>query len=370
VRSSWRKLFAHQAAAATGKPSGVLAPLDEALAALGEQPTLAQAKAWQPHLVDALTTLELPAWLICELLSDHNDLLYRLAIDEALARMRSAGWGDPPLGYAVLVMGSGGRHESLLCPDQDNALILEDYPPERHSEIDTWFCTLASAYTATLDGAGIPYCRGHVMGSQPLWRKPLSEWREQMRLWMGGRRVRLVQQCNILFDFAPVSGDAELATRLREAIFEQLPTAGLFLHEMQALFDESPVALDRFDRLLGSGRDAPHPHAINLKQQGLLPLTAALRLLALKQQCPLVGSRERLDWLAGQGVLDAGFARVMKAVFARLIDQLLRAQMNSWRSGARPDNWVDIGALSEAEREQLRQDLRRVRTLMQLARRH
>jgi len=367
VASSWRKLFAEQAAGGQLQAQ-LLEPLEDALNSLGPTPTLAQAKRWQPRLVQALQALELPAWLICELLSDHNDRLYRLAIEQALARMQAQGWGRPPVGFCVLVMGSGGRHESLLYPDQDNALILEDYPLARHTEVDTWFATLAEHYTASLDEAGIPYCRGHVMGSQPLWRKPISQWREQLRLWLGGRRVKLVQQCNILFDFAPLYGDARLAEQLRAAIFEQLPAAGLFLHEMRELLDEAPVALDRFGRLQAGDSEAPHPRAINLKRQGLLPLTAALRLLALEQRCPQVSTRQRLDWLAQQQLLDAGWARALKAVFGRLLELLLRAQMASWERGARPDNWLLLDQLSAAEQALLRQDLRQVQALQQRAR--
>lgn len=99
MASSWRKLFAEQAA---GRPlqAQLLAPLEDALNALGPTPTLAQAKRWQPRLVQALQALELPAWLICELLSDHNDRLYRLAIEQALAQMQAQGWGRRRWGSA------------------------------------------------------------------------------------------------------------------------------------------------------------------------------------------------------------------------------------------------------------------------------
>lgn len=367
MTSSWRTLFASHAAGEQ-LHARLLAPLDAALQELGPNPTLAQAKAWQPRLVMALTELELPAWLICQLLSDHNDRLYRLAIEEALAWMAAEGWGTPPVPFCVLVMGSGGRHESLLHPDQDNALILGDYADSRHTAIDTWFVTFAQRYTTTLDDTGIPYCRGHVMGSQPLWRKPISQWREQLRLWLGGRQVKRVQQCNILFDFAPVYGDAALAEQLRQAVFEQLPSAGLFLHEMRELLDEVPVALDRFGRLQEGDSEAPHPRAINLKRQGLLPLTAALRLLALVHGCPRVATRERLEWLADRQVLEPGTARALNAVFGRLLERLLRAQMECWQRSARPDNWLLLDQLSAAEQALLRQDLRQVKALQQRAR--
>jgi len=365
MESIWRQLFRHQSSLRLELPAGLLEPLAELLQ---QSPAdWAQSRHWQPELVRTLQQMELPARLIAELLSDHNDLLYRVAIEEAVAEMQAEGWGRAPVPFCVLVMGSGGRHESLLHPDQDNALILGDYPPERHNEVDTWFHSLAERFTARLDRAGIPYCKGHVMASQPLWRKPIREWQTQMELWMATRRVKLVQLCNILFDFAPVYGDVRLAQQLRQAIQAQVPAAGLFLHEMAELFDESPVALDRFDRLQGDGKEAPHPNALNLKRQGLLPLTAALRLLALKHGCPEVSSHARLAWLDRAGVFRPGQARVLQQVFDRLLARLLQAQLERADSRAAPDNWIDLSRLDEFDQRQLQWDLKQVRTLQRRA---
>ncbi len=355
MRTVWRELFA-----AEGADVGrVLQPLEQALGP-ADQP-LPALRARQPELARQLLQLQLPAWQVCELISDHNDQIYRRAIDTALTGMREQGWGEPPVGFCVLVMGSGGRHESLLHPDQDNALILDDYLPERHTEIDSWFLTLAERFTAQLDDAGIPFCRGDVMASRPLWRKPISEWREQMRLWMGKRRVKWVQICNILFDFAPVYGDVRLAEQLRAAIVAQLPDAGLFLHEMGELFDEAPVALDRFDRLQGDGREAPHPDAINIKRQGLLPLTAALRLLTLKKSGVQVASRARLDELRQRGVISHDMAWRLTCAFEHLMALLLQAQLVEQGAGRVPDNWLDLRTLCDAELRLLQWDLQQVR---------
>lgn len=363
--SVWRELFRQQNNLQLQLPAGLLAPLQQLLHQA--PPGWDQARTWQPKLVHTLQQLALPAWLIAELLSDHNDLLYRVAIEDAQAEMQAEGWGPAPVRFCVLVMGSGGRHESLLHPDQDNALIMEDYPPERHNEIDTWFYTFAERFTARLDRAGIPFCKGDVMASRPLWRKPISEWQEQMRLWMTMRRVKLVQLCNILFDFSPVYGDRGLADRLRQSIQIQVPSAGLFMHEMADLFDESPVALDRFDRLQGDGKDAPHSHALNLKRQGLLPLTAALRLLALKEGCPEVSTRARLAWFDKINVLQPGQAGVLTEVFDRLLGRLLWAQLERADSAAAPDNWIDLTRLHDFDQRQLQWDLKQVRTLQRRA---
>jgi hypothetical protein len=64
-------------------------------------------------------------------------------------------------------MGSGGRGESLLFPDQDHGFVLADYPDEQHGEIDPWFIELAERFTATLDRLHFPLCDGGRDGHQP-----------------------------------------------------------------------------------------------------------------------------------------------------------------------------------------------------------
>ena len=53
------------------------------------------------------------------------------ACELAEAEMAEAGLGEAPAPYALLVLGSGGRGESLLAMDQDNALIYADGRPGR-----------------------------------------------------------------------------------------------------------------------------------------------------------------------------------------------------------------------------------------------
>lgn len=362
--SPWRELFAHDTPA---KPSVLLAPLCQALEALEASPDLAAAHAWQPRMVEALLRLDLPAGRISQLISDHNELLYRRAIQLSLNEMEAQGWGRPPVGYCVLTLGSAGRHESLLGPDQDNAMIVADYPDARHTEIDGFFHALGERFTARLDEAGIPLCNGHVMARWPMWRKRLSEWREQLSLWTRDRRVKRVQQSNILLDFRAVFGDAELAAALAEHVAHLMPRAGLFLSEMAELLNDLPVALDRFGRLYASSAGAPHLHALNLKLQGLLPLINAVRLLALRHDARGPDTRIRLSNLVLKEALTPQQARAAITALERLQQLLLEAQIRSLRGGGSADGWVDMTRLEEDQRLLLRHDMNTIRSLIRLA---
>ncbi|MDI5920201.1 DUF294 nucleotidyltransferase-like domain-containing protein [Halomonas sp. LR5S13] len=366
--SPWRALFATDALPDPGGWPALLAPLGQALASLGPAPALAEAHAWQSQLVEALDRLDLPAWRISQLVSDHNDWLYRRAITLSLEEMRGLGWGAPPAAFCVLTLGSGARHESLLAPDQDNAMIIADYPDERHTEIDGYFQSLGERFTARLDEAGIPLCQGHVMARWPMWRKRLSEWRAQLEIWTAERRVKRVQQANILLDFHPVHGEAALAEALADRVARLLPTSHLFLDEMASLLDELPLALDRLGRLSGDGEGAPHERAINLKRQGMLPLVNAVRLLALRHGVRPPDTRSRLVALVMQEVLGTEHARALTAALERLQALMLDEQRLALAEGRSPDGWVNIARLGEDQRQLLRHDLLQIRALQRRAR--
>ncbi|MFO7910261.1 MAG: DUF294 nucleotidyltransferase-like domain-containing protein [Halomonas sp.] len=326
--------------------------------------TLSSAHEWQRQWVEVLLRYDLPAWRISQLISDYNAWLYRRAIDESLEEMNCQGWGPEPARYCVLVLGSGARDESLLGPDQDNALIIEDYPDARQRDIDAYFQALGEGFTRRLDQAGIPLCQGHVMARWPMWRKRLSEWQAQLELWTQDRQVKRVQQTNILLDFSPVHGDDRLADDLARSVTQIVPRRALFMDEMAALLDELPVALNRRGRLANtSTREGPFEQAIDLKHQGLMPLVSAVRLLAVHQGCKEVSTCRRLMALgvAPDCPLTPGKAETVLATFQRLQQLMLDQQCHQLAIGLTADSWLDITRLRADQEYMLVYDLQAVR---------
>ena len=365
--SPWRSLFNEHGRLTT---MALDAPLQHLIAKLSlPQASLADAYAWQPSLVETLAHYDLPAWRISQIISDHNAWLYRRAIAQSLDELQAQGWGTPPVDYCVLMLGSAARYESLLGPDQDNALIIDDYPDHRHVEIDGYFQALGERFTQRLDEAGIPLCRGHVMARWPMWRKRISEWHAQLEIWSADRRVKRVQQTNILLDFSPIAGNSALAEQLGVSIVSILPKASLFMDEMAALLDQLPVALDRLGRVVSSPHlDAPHDHAINLKHQGLMPLVSAARLLCVRYGLREIATRERLIRLSHvANVLPIAQSDLLLAVFERLQQRLLDQQRINKTAGQVADGWVDIRRLREDERMLLKFDLQQIRVFVQRA---
>ncbi|RUR27355.1 signal transduction protein [Vreelandella andesensis] len=362
--SPWRSLVSHDGSLDTAT---LTAPLRDFHSNAGLfSPSLTDAYAAQLSFVEVLVRFDLPAWRISELISEHNAWLYRQSIAMALDEMQAQGWGKPPVDYCVLALGSAARFESLLGPDQDNALIIDDYPDARHVEIDGYFQALGERFTQRLDEAGIPLCRGHVMARWPMWRKRLSEWQQQFEIWSADRQVKRVQQTNIWLDFYPVAGNAELAQTLGHRVRSTLSSAPLFMNEMATLLGELPVALDRFNRIASHpALAAPYDQAVNLKHQALMPLISAARLLCVRHQRSEIGTRERLAALVHfTSALTKEQSELLLAAFNRLQALLLEQQRHNKSYGQTADGWVDLQRLRDDERLLLKFDLQQIKAFV------
>jgi signal-transduction protein with cAMP-binding, CBS, and nucleotidyltransferase domain len=321
---------------------------------------LAEVKAAQVQLAEHLVADEVPAPEIQALISAINNDLHRRVLRLCVAELAGEGRGEPPVPFACIVMGSGGRGESFLFPDQDNGFVLADYPDEAHGEIDLWFVELAVRMTTALDGLRFPLCRGGVMATNPLWRKTLPQWRQQVTLWMRRRAPATLLACDIFFDFRCVHGDCGLADALRAFVTDAVPRDRGFLHELFAIQADHHAGIGAFGRLRIERADPRHRGHLNLKLQGTLPLAEAVRLLALAHGVAATGTLARTDALAERGVLGKDDADHLRGAFALLTGLQLRQQIADHRAGRPVGNWIDPSALTERELGLLKDSLRTV----------
>ncbi|MFQ5785275.1 MAG: DUF294 nucleotidyltransferase-like domain-containing protein [Alphaproteobacteria bacterium] len=340
----------HEALAAT---SSQLVDLIDRLTHEETLDGLKEVKRAQVEVADALFRDNVPAPEIQTLLSDINLDINRSVIAQSLNAMAEAGWGAPPVAFAAIVMGSGGRGESYLFPDQDNGFILEDYPDAEHGRIDAFFIELAERMTQALDAIGIPLCRGNVMATNPVWRKTLSQWRAQIDLWMHKRSAVALRLADIFFDFRITHGADRLAEALRSDVTRVLPANPIFLHEMYSLQADHRVALSPFGRLR-TERDPGRPGRwINLKYSGTLPLVESVRLIALRSGVPETATLARIAALHARGVIDANVGDYLTGAFRLITDLLLRQQIADFKVGREVGNLAPIDALSARERDML-----------------
>jgi len=315
----------------------------------------AAVKRAQAGVAQALLDEGVPARDLIGLVSGINLDLHRRVLDRALAAH-----GAPPIPFTLLVMGSAGRGESLLRPDQDNGFILDDYPDAEHARIDAWFRPFAAAFNAGLDAAGFPLCPGGIMAMNPLWRKTLPQWRHQFAYWARRRAGAALLSADIAFDFRAAAGDPARAAALRAQLARVLAASPALLAAMAAQNQGLTVGLTLWG---GFTDDEPGPGTrTDFKLHGLMPLVAAARLMALRDGVAATGTLDRLAALAERGTLSAREAAHLAEAFDLLLDTVLRQQLADHAAGAGPGNLVDTGALPKADRAALRDALKAVRS--------
>ena len=295
-----------------------------------------------------------------------NDALFTRTIEACVQAMAEDGWGQPPVAFTVLLMGSGGRHESFLHPDQDNGFILADYPDAHHDQVDRWFIELAERFTRALDGAGFPLCRGNVMATNPVWRKSISQWRAQIAGWAYRRSLQSVMWADIFLDFRTVGRATGMGDELRAAVLQICAEQPLYLKQLSWEHVRQDVPLGLFGQLLGEP-GAEHHDEIDLKLRATLPLVGLIRMLALRNGIAETGTLDRLRTLIAAGRISEEFGAMLAEDFAVLTALRVRQQIADLDAGRPVGNHLKLAGLGERERKLLVRLFRSVDTLRRIA---
>jgi CBS domain-containing protein len=321
---------------------------------------LREVKAAQVQLAADLFADRVPAPEIQSLISAINNDIHRRVLALDLEAMAADGWGAPPVPFCAIVMGSGGRGESFLFPDQDNGFVLDDYPDREHTRIDAFFIELADRMTRQLDQLGFPLCRGAVMAINPVWRKTRSQWRRQVTRWVERRSDVGLLLSDILFDFRSVYGEETFSEGLRGVISTLCQNNRAFLHDMFGIQAEHRAGLGWFSRLLTEKEDPAHKGKVNLKRAGTLPLAEAVRLLALRAGVRETSTLARIEALGATGDLSADEQDRLRADFDHITGLQLRQQIADYRAGQPVSNFVDPASLTTREVDLLKDAFRAI----------
>jgi signal-transduction protein with cAMP-binding, CBS, and nucleotidyltransferase domain len=262
------------------------------------------------------------------------------------------GWGAPPAPYAVLILGSGGRGESLLAFDQDNAIVHRGQPSD-----DAWYEELGRRLNETLNRAGIPFCDGKVMAREATWRKSLDQWNDEIHRWVFAVENQTVMNCDIFFDFQPVWGDRALAEELRTIALDKASQSAFFLRYLAQNVAGMDGAIGLF------GNFVTKQGRMNAKKVGLLPLVSAARMRAIRARITATGTDERFTALSEAGALHADDLRDFIEVREILLRAMLEQQLADLAMEIRPSARIDPKRYHPRFRKRLRWALKRLKTL-------
>ncbi|MCP3662818.1 MAG: CBS domain-containing protein [Gammaproteobacteria bacterium] len=291
-------------------------------------------------------------------LSETHLQIQRRVVELTLSDMSNKGEGEPPADFALLIMGSGGRKEMLLNPDQDNGLILDD------SIIDTppalaWFELFSRHLTKNLDQVGYVLCPGDIMASNHQYRKTLSQWKKQISHIVHQPTEKAARWSNILFDFDTLYGNDELTIELRRHTLQALGENARLLKMMADHDAEGRPAIGFFNQLLTTRDD--QGEWVDIKRNGLRIIADASRIFALKNGIAMENTCDRLHALRRLGNLSEAFVTSTLEAYQELLDLLLSHQIEQARNSKKPDKLIDPEKLTSQSRGTLRMAMRAVK---------
>lgn len=292
------------------------------------------------------------------------ELIARL-VQQLNARLFERAWqliapADLVANSCLFVMGSEGRGEQLLKTDQDNGLILRDgyTPPEDLQGI-------CERFSQALGQFGYPPCPGHIMISNPAWRRTANDFAATLRQWVWQPAGDNLMHLAIFMDAHAVAGDADLLAQVSESL-HQLAT------DNDALLSRFAAAMDAFgthggwlSKLFSLG-DAPAP--LHLKKEGLFPLVHGVRSLALAHHVRATSTVARVQALVAQGALSPGEGEDVLEALHVFMALKLKAGLAEQEQALPVTGTVSVQHLSSLDRDLLKDALGVVKRFQQLLR--
>ncbi len=311
-----------------------------------------RARQALPDLAAALLADGVSAGDIAAVISTVLRDMTNRAAQLAERSMVADGWEGAPSRFALLILGSGGRGESLLAFDQDNA-IVHTGPPAH----DSWYGEFGQRLNAILHAAGIPTCEGDVMARNPVWRRSLDDWQREIRHWVFEPKMQTVMNVDIFFDFQPVYGDHDLARELKRYAIETAATSAFFLQFLAINVARMEIPLSLFGGFVTTqGR-------LDAKKFGLLPLVSAARAKAVKARQVASGTAERYQALAAAGLLHHDDLLSLLDAYETILRAMLEQQLRDIAAGRKPSARIEPRSLSRAGQKKLKTAFKRIRTL-------
>jgi CBS domain-containing protein len=332
--------------------SGDAVALGDDIEEAGDVHALGSAWAKLPAVARGLVAEGVDARDIAAVISRELGALTRRAATLGERRMRDSGKGDPPVAYAVLVLGSAGRGESLLAMDQDNAIVFAE--GESDGPTDRWFAELGKHIADILHEVGVPYCKGGVMAKNPAWRGSAKLWRERIAEWISRSSPEDLLSVDIFFDLRGVHGDGALAEDLRRDALDLAKGHVTFLKLLAESAGPFQPPLGFFGIKTENGR-------VDLKLGGLFGIVATARVLALRFH---VGERSTPARLAAVKSLHVGADRDLEALIEAhrvLLAEMLDQQLVDIGAGIPASNKVETRRLDSGRLEKLKQALKSLR---------
>ena len=306
---------------------------------------LAAVTAHIPRLLVNLVGSYTPHEIVTRLITDIADTVTRRLIAMAEDKL-----GPAPVPWLWLACGSQGRQEQTGVSDQDNCLMLHD---SATADDMKYFVAFAKIVSDGLDACGYVYCPGDMMATAERWCQPVRVWREYFRGWIAKPDPMAQMLASVMFDLRPIAGDTSLFKEMHTETLEMAEKNSIFVAHMIAnsLKHAPPLGLLRGFATIRSGE---HKNTIDMKHNGVVPITDLGRVYALIGRLDAVNTRARLEAAEAAVVISASGARDLIDAYDLIAEARLENQARQVRTGEKPSNFLAPSDLSDFERSHLR----------------
>ncbi len=307
---------------------------------------------------------------ICPLITEFYDRLTRRIVSMAERDMVAEGYGEPPVAYSWINMGSSGRMEQYSRTDQDNGIIFEDMPDRRTlKKVREYFLVLGEKVVDGLEKCGFERCDGLVMANNSQWCRSLSEWKEVVAQWIDELDPENIRKMTIFLDFRHIWGYSPLTQNLKEYVtdrFQNANTALLFLGE-DALRYRAPLNIFR---QIVTEKSGEHKNQVNLKGAACVHIVDCIRLFCLREGIKETSTFKRMAEIKKRGVLAEDEVEFAETAFETLMMFRIREAVEKMSQGETPNNYMNPYALSKKEQALLRESFVVVNRLQNLTSKH
>ena len=216
-----------------------------------------------------------------------------------------------------------------------------------------------------LERCGFPRCQGEVMANNPAWCQTEQKWRETFLAWVGQPSPETLRLASIFFDYRGLYAEADFVEGLEQILARALEGNRLFLRHLaaNALYNRPPLG---FLRQFVVEKDGEHKDQLNLKMSGLAPIVDAARVMALDQQISATNTFERLDQVAGRGLLKPGLAADLREAYSFITLLRISRHLEERAAGNQPTNFLDPQTLNSLQRKMLKESFQVISKLQDL----
>ncbi|GIO08252.1 hypothetical protein J31TS6_42800 [Brevibacillus reuszeri] len=277
----------------------------------------------------------------------HNCII-RQGVMLAVSELVKRGVGTPPVPFAFLQFGSGGRSEQAIISDQDNGLIYSIPPHLDASEIEkvhAYFHLLGATIVTGLEEVGYPPCQGNVTCVSAKWRGSVDHWLDQLDRWASHPTWEHARYLLLTCDVRVLWGESAVFAPVFVRLRQLLSNNPFLLSRLVSNTLHYQVPLGLFGRILPEVKGR-FRGAVNVKYGIYLPIVNCVRHFALANGIFASTTLERLASLRERGIWSRDFCDEVEDHFRQLLGLRLIPPLHWEDSQYMSNSYIKLGELS------------------------